>query len=390
VVVLSNNDGCAIARSNEAKALGVKMGQPAFELKDLIRSGKLVALSGNHILYHDISVAVHNIFHRFAPQTIDYSVDEAFLILGGIPASALPEIGLAIHHACMTEEGIPVTVGFAQSKTLAKIATHIGKKNNQPVCMLRNQEEAAEAIRDLQIGELWGMGHRLARRMYLDGIYTAAQLAARPVGEIRKKYGMNVERTWLELHGTHCISLENKQRTMQDSISETRTFAEDISNYDFLQARIAHFANHCAAHLRRMNSGCKQVSVFLRTNRFRTDIAPQCPAIQLDLPSPLSSSSLIVEAALHGLKQIYDPATAYKRGGVLLSGIFPLQYRQPSLFDEEDMLQKKEIRLQPLMNRIDALNCTLSKPMVRLASQMGPGIPPKQDGFSSSFGFYKN
>lgn len=172
VVVLSNNDGCAVARSNEAKRLGVKMGQPAFELRELITSEQLIALSGNHTLYRDISLRIHDIFRRYAPDTTDYSVDEAFLDMTGIPDSELPGIGAAIVKTCMEEERIPVTIGFAATKTLAKIATERGKKAGERVVMLTDQEEIGKILSDMPIGDLWGIGRRLAKRMYLAGVHT--------------------------------------------------------------------------------------------------------------------------------------------------------------------------------------------------------------------------
>lgn len=387
VVVLSNNDGCAIARSNEAKAMGIKMGQPAFELRNLIKSGKLIALSGNHLLYHDISVAVHNIFKRYSPSTIDYSIDEAFLNMSGVPQLALTEIGMAIYRACMDEEQIPVTIGFAPSKTLAKVATYIGKKNNQPVFIITNDNDITTALQNLPIGDLWGVGRRLAQRMYFDGIHTAAHFASKSLSVIKNKYGINGERTWLELHGTDCIQLNAEKPKIQNSISETRTFAEDITNYDFIQSRIVMFANHCASSLRKMQAGCKSVSVILRTNRFRINIPQQYLTIQIDMQNPISSSTLIAQTAAEGLKRIYNPTLAYKRAGVVLAGICSLKTRQMSLFENEQDLLQNDIKQTPLMNAIDKLNNTLTKPVLRPASQMGIGTPPKQDGFSSSFGF---
>ena len=160
MVVLSNNDGCVVARSNESKRMGVKMGQPVFEIRDLIKSGKILAYSGNHILYREKSLKVHAIFRRFVPSTVDYSVDESFLELDGIPDDAIQEIGEAICETCWQEERIPVTLGFAPTKTLAKIATEVGKKRGERVLIIRHDENLLRILNGMQIGELWGIGHR--------------------------------------------------------------------------------------------------------------------------------------------------------------------------------------------------------------------------------------
>lgn len=200
VVVLSNNDGCVVARSNESKALGVKMGQPAFELRDMLEKGMVIALSGNHLLYRDISLKVHDVFRRFVPATLDYSVDEAFLDVSGIPTDALPAIGEAIYTACWEEMHIPVTVGFAPSKTLAKIITEISKKQRQRVGLIYGEEDALPLLDSLSITELWGVGRRLAKRLYRSGVFTVGDFFRRDVGWVRAELGVNGERSWRELH----------------------------------------------------------------------------------------------------------------------------------------------------------------------------------------------
>ncbi len=268
VVVLSNNDGCVVARSNEAKQLGIKMGQPAFEIRDLIVHGDVVALSGNHLLYRDISLRIHDIFRRYAPRTIDYSVDEAFLDMEGIPDDVLEEIGLEICKRCWAEEHIPVTVGFAPSKTLTKIATEVGKKSSRRVVTLFDEQERKQIMDRLPIRELWGIGRRLAKRLYMDGIYTIGAFYDREIMWVRSKLGINGERSWRELHGQPCIELSHLDRKVQDSISETRTFATDISDFDYLRSRIAIFCSHVARRLRAMNAECGEICVFLSSNRF--------------------------------------------------------------------------------------------------------------------------
>lgn len=386
VVVLSNNDGCAVARSNEAKRLGVKMGQPAFELKDLVRSGQLITLSGNHLLYRRISLQVHAIFRRFAPSTIDYSIDEAFLDMTGIPLDALESIGEAIVEACWQEAGIPVTVGFSYSKTLAKLATESGKKSGRRVALLFDDNRRQEILQSLPVSELWGVGRRLTKRLYESGIYTILDFANRDIHWVRAKMGVTGERSWRELHGESCIELDHVDRLLQDSVSESRTFPEDIDDYDYIRARIAIYSADCAKKLRAMKGVCHQVAVMLQTNRFRNPevVAPQSPYAAAELPHYTCDTTMIVDAAIALLDNIFAEGVPYKRAGVILSDIRPDVPQTPSLFDpieEEDHPDSKR-----LMKALDKINLGVGGGVIKLASQITKGHPGHNDGYSSSFG----
>ena len=386
VVVLSNNDGCAIARSNEAKALGVKMGQPAFQFRDLIISGKLIALSSNHKLYHEISVKVHAIFRRFVPATFDYSVDEAFLNVDGIPNSALLEIAEQIRDTCLLEEKIPVTVGFSYTRTLAKIATHIGKKKLSSVCILDDKQEIRRIIEELPIYELWGIGRRLSRRLYSEGINTIADFADQSIQYIRNNYGINGERIWNELHSVPCVELKN--RNIQDSLSETRTFPFNTDNFEFIRSRVIMFAADCAARLRRMNGLCKVVSVNLSTNRFKESSEYPSLVVNICFEAYESSTSMIVKAAEQGLMKIFEPSQKYKRAGVTLSSIINANNKQRSLFDQDEENFSSET--ENLMNVIDNINNEIKdKPMIKLASQLSDGLSATNStsGYTSTFHF---
>ncbi|MCM1290692.1 MAG: Y-family DNA polymerase [Prevotella sp.] len=389
VVVLSNNDGCAIARSNEAKKLGIRMGQPAFELRDMINSGQLTALSGNHLLYRQISIQVHEIIARYVPYTLDYSVDESFIDASGLPVNSLYDVGSDIVNACRNEAGIPVTVGFASTKTLAKVATELGKKRSKSVNIMIEEEHIRCALENMPVGDIWGIGPRIAKRLYGDGVYTAFQYSQRPVQWVRQHYGVNGEKTWWELNGKSCIELSHVQREVQNSISETRTFPHDENDYDYLRSRIIIYASDCARRLRVMRSRCKSVTVLLRTNRFHTEQGYYAPQISVTLPMPVNDTTLIVEAALAGLDKIYDPRKRYKRGGVILSDITAAKCYTPSLFSEmnSDVEQTFLKRNRPkLMSAIDNINSIVGMPAIRLASQLVAGQPGHNDGYSSSFG----
>lgn len=385
VVVGSNNDGCVVARSNEAKKMGVKMGQPMFQLKQEIASGRLIALSGNHLLYRDISLRVHAIFRRFVPHALDYSVDESFLDVSGLPVSVLPELGNAICDACMLEERIPVTIGFASTKTLAKIVTERSKKSGERVGLLTDSNHKLSMLGQWPIGELWGVGRQLTKRMFRSGIYSALDFHNADRQWVRKNFGVNGERSWLELHDVACIELAHVERRLQDSISETRTFPEDVSDYDYLRARMAIYGADCARKLRAMNGVCRSVSVFLRTNRFHPEKGFHAPQFTVELPRPTDSTVAIVEAAVCGLGRIWSRDYEYKRAGVILSEITDKAAVTPSLFDGEETGGALPNLSPRLLKVLDSLNRDLKKPAVRLASQLTKGHPGHNDGYSSSF-----
>lgn len=384
VVVLSNNDGCAVARSNEAKKMGIKMGQPAFELRELIQSGRLIALSGNHLLYREISLRIHDIFRRYAPDTRDYSVDEAFLDMSGIPDEALPVIGEEIHKACLVEENIPVTLGFSHSKTLAKIATSTGKKLGRNVNILSTPEEIAATIDSMPIADLWGIGRRTAKKLVTQGIFTVGDFARRPLMWVRAKLGVNGERSWRELHGESCIELSHLERPMQDSISETRTFPIDVNDFDYIRARIAIYCAHVSKRLRAMHGKCGLITVFLRSNRFHTQTGYFAPELSVKMEIPTDDTALITTAAIHALEHIFNPAVAYKRAGVVLSDISEANVT-PSLFEEDEQAEHR-LTSGRLMQAIDRINCGVGPHVVKLAAQLTKGHIGHNDGYSSSFG----
>ncbi|MCM1370024.1 MAG: Y-family DNA polymerase [Candidatus Amulumruptor caecigallinarius] len=386
VVVLSNNDGCAVARSNEAKRMGVKMGQPAFQLQDLVRSGKLIALSGNHLLYRDISIRIHDIFRRFAPRTIDYSVDEAFLDMDGIPESQLALIGNAICDACWQEEHIPVTIGFAPTKTLAKIATEVGKKSGSRVIVLTDRDEIGRILKRIAINDMWGIGRRLTKKMYMAGVYTVADFAARDVGWVRSQLGVNGERSWMELHGVPCIELEHVDRERQDSISETRTFPEDVNDFDYLRTRIAIYCSHVSKRLRSMQCMCGAMSVFLRTNRFHQERGYYAPEASARFGEPTDDATQISTTGEELLKRIFRPDISYKRAGVVLYEIVPARVRVPSLFEDVEADNKVKRKSAELMKVIDSLNAGVGPHKLRLAAEVLNGGVGQNCGYSSSFG----
>lgn len=389
VVVLSNNDGCVVARSNEAKRAGILMGQPAFQIKDRINSGEIIALSGNHLLYREISHRVHEIFRRYAPKTLDYSVDEAFLIMDGVPEYCLQEIGEEIFRTCWTEMHIPVTVGFAPSKTLAKIVTENCKHSGLHVGVLNDPNQASDIMRKMPVADLWGIGRRLSKRLYTSGVYTIADFADRELSWVRASLGINGEKSWRELHGEDCIDLSHVENELQDTISESRTFPKDISDYDWIRARIAIYAADCCSKLRKMHGECGLVGVMLQTNRFHIERGKANLAEVVKLSEPSSDTVEICSAAIKIFDRIFIPDLSFKRAGVWLADIVPSCSVVPSLFDSElNIINKTNIN--HLMKAVDNINVSPGVPVVKLASQITQGHPGHNDGYSSTFQFPKN
>ena len=385
VVVMSNNDGCVVARSNEAKALGIKMGQPVFEIRPLIEEKKVIALSGNHLLYRDISLKVHEIFRRYVPSSIDYSCDEAFLNVKGIPVNALMHIGLEIRRACEKEVSIPVTIGFAPTRVLAKLTTDLSKKSGQYVSVINSYIDLEAHLKKLPVNELWGIGNRLYKHLFEEGVFTIWDLIKKDRNWIRKKYGVNGERLWLELNDIECIDLSSKERILQESISETRTFPFHVDDHDWINARIAIYAADCAAKLRRMKGECGNVGVFLATNIYHTDNGEYHPFLTEKMTRPTSDTSIIVKSAQSLFARIYDSSFSYKRAGVILSDIRPEGSFVPSLFDLESERFSQTPKLRSLYKAIDTINEAGGDNHIKLASQITPGHPGHNDGFSISF-----
>lgn len=386
VVVLSNNDGCVVARSNEAKRLGIKMGEPAFQIRDKILSGQVIALSGNHLLYRAISLRIHDILREYAPRTLDYSVDESFLLMDGIPDDVLIQIGEEICRVCWEREHIPITIGFAPSKTLAKVATEVGKKSGRRVVMLKDGNEIHEILSKLPIHELWGIGRRLTKRLYMSGVYTIADFADKERIWVRGELGINGERSWRELHGESCIELSHVDRHLQDSISETRTFPTDINDFDYLRSRIVIYSAHVAKRLRAMNGQCGAMSVFLRTNRFHTDHEYLAPEAGIKFPEPVSDTAIIAETGVMLLENIFRPDVAYKRAGVILADITPALTLAPTLFEDMEAKRMAVEKSRKLMAAIDRLNKGPDNNVMKLATELTKGHKGHNDGYSNSFG----
>ena len=354
VVVLSNNDGCVVARSNESKAMGIKMGTPFFQIKGMVDSGRLEVRSSNYVLYGDISRRVMRILTEVVPKIEVYSIDEAFLNLEDVPQSEYRQVCLDLVRRIRRETGIPVSIGIAGTKTLAKIASHFAKKYSgyRGVCIIDNDEKMHKALSLTTIGDVWGIGWRGAPKLEAAGVKTAQDFVERPEEWVRKRMGITGVRTWHELQGKIMIQKEEQER--KQSICTSRSFADTTSDKDVLTLRISDFAGMCAQKLRKEGSAAQRVSVFMQTNRFRDDLPQYSPFATVRLEVPASSTQEIVAAALRAMETIFRPEYQYKRAGVIVDEISESSAVQGSLFDEHLELREKENTVSELMDKLNA------------------------------------
>lgn len=365
VVVLSNNDGCVVARSNESKAMGIKMGTPFFKVKHFVESGALEVRSSNYALYGDLSARVMSILAETVPHIEIYSIDEAFLHLDGISPEAVPGLCRDLVVRIRRWVGIPVSIGVAPTKTLAKIASHFAK--NYPgykgVCMMDSDAKRLKALELTPIEDVWGVGRRLAPRMHASGIRTALDYVTRPESWVRSNFNIPGVRTWEELQGRACVEEDREER--RKSICTSRSFADMISDEDELCLRVSDFAASCAHKLREEGSAAGEVTTFLYTNRFREDMRQYFPSATVRLAVAANSTHEIVGTALRAFRTIYRPEYMYKKAGVIVNAIVPADAVQSSLFDNDEELRDRQERLSKVMDAVNAGGNSL----LRLASQ---------------------
>ena len=377
VVVLSNNDGCVVSRSNESKAMGIKMCTPFFKVKHLVDEGLLTACSSNYSLYGDLSNRVMSILADAAPHIEIYSIDEAFLHLDGISPEDIPALCSNLVAKVKKWVGVPVSIGVAPTKTLAKIASHFAKtyKGYKGVCMMETEDKRLKALSLTPIDDVWGVGRKLAPKMHAWGIESARDFTERPKGWVADKLGVNGLRMWEELNGTPCVAEETDER--RKSICTSRSFADMIEDEQELVLRVSDFAAMCAKKLRDEGSAAYDVTSFIYTNRFREDMDQYFPSATVRLPVAANSTQEIVTAALKAFRTIYRQGYLYKKAGVTVSTIIEAGSIQSSLFDFDEELRRKQDRLSEVM---DAVNTSGS--LLRLASQR-PGH--YADGIRSDF-----
>ena len=356
VVVLSNNDGCVVARSNEAKALGIKAGTPYFQLKDLFPGQEIAVFSSNYELYIDMTDRVMSLIRQEVPEFYRYSIDEGFCMLDGMNFLDLKEWGEKLHQTIKRCTGMPVSIGIAQTKTLAKMASHFAKKypGFNHCCYIDNIERRNKALELYPIEEVWGIGRQYAKRLQAERVTTAYDFAMKPKSWVRATFNVVVERTWRELNGDDCVPLEDLGK--KKSICTSRSFPGMVPGFETLRTSISNFAAHCAEKLRKQQSAASIVSVFIDTNHFREDLPQYWNWAQESLLTPTSSTQDIVQCALRCTQRIFRQGYQYKRAGVVVAGICPDTAVQTNFIDYDSERYEKKKRLDEAIDKINRMN----------------------------------
>lgn len=387
LVVLSNNDGCVVARSREAKKIGVPIGLPYYQMKERFPDSGIEAFSSNYVLYADMSARVIATLRLEAPEVHQYSIDEAFIDLRGMDRFDLKSWGEAVSAKVWRWTGIPVSLGIAPTKTLAKVATRFAKKYDgyRKCCVIATDEQREKALRLTEAADVWGIGRRVSRSLKLAGVYTAYDFTRRPRSWVRKLYHVTGERTWLELLGRDVLPMESMDRTKQ-TIVTSRTFPGMYTTVDDLTPHVANYAARCALKLRKQKSVCALLSVFARTNPFRDDM-PQYSGFATHLfTTPTANTGEIVEAALAMLRQLHRPGYHYKRAGVMVDRISSAMAVQPDLFEFDP---ERRARLDSVASAMDRINALMGNDTVILASQQYPAREEGPDGREKNVKFSK-
>lgn len=354
VVVLSNNDGCVVSRSNEAKAMGINMCAPFYKIKHLADAGQLVACSSNYALYGDLSGRVMSLLADAVPKIEIYSIDEAFLHLDGIDMDKVPQLCRDLVSKIHRWVGVPVSIGVAPTKTLAKIASHFAKKHKgyKGVCIMDSEAKRMKALELTPIEDVWGIGRRLAPKMTGKNIMSALDFVRRPKEWVASAFNINAVRTWEELQGRICHEEECEDR--RKSICTSRSFADMIEDERELVLRVSDFAAMCAQKLRHEGSAAYDVTTFMYTNRFREDLEQYFPSATVRLDVAANSAQEIVGAALKAFRTIYRQGYKYKKAGVVVSNTIASDSIQASIFDFDDELRSKHDRLSKVMDAVNA------------------------------------
>jgi len=364
IVVLSNNDGCVIARSNEAKVLGIPMGEPAYKLKELIETNQVHVFSSNYVLYGDMSHRVMTTIATFVPDMEIYSIDEAFLLFDGFENIDLKEFGEKIVRTTVRNTGIIVSLGIAPTKTLAKVASKFAKKYKayNGVCVIDSDEKREKALKLLEIGDVWGIGRRYTKKLQYYSINTAWDFTQRSKSWVRHTMGVTGERTWLELRGTPCIEIERP--ASKKSICTSRSFGEKLTELSAVSEAVANFAASCAEKLRKQHSYAGVIMVFLQTNPFATNQPQYSNQVVIPLQVPTSDTTELINQALRGLKSIFREGFRFKKAGVIVSEIVPERPVQGDLFDN-----RNREKFNKVMSVMDELNASYGRQKVKIAAQ---------------------
>ncbi len=379
IVVLSNNDGCIIARSDEAKAF-IPMGASTHKYEEVFKQHNIHVFSSNYALYGDISQRIMTIIEKYSPNVEVYSIDEAFVQFSGYEKYDLNAYCLQLKNEVFQNLGMPISIGVAPTKALAKIANKIAKKfkkQTQEVYVINTEEKRIKALKWTKIEAVWGIGTGIATRLKLKNVNDAYQFTQLPKTYVQKEFGIVGLRLFKDLCGEPTLQLDEIKN--KKAIATTRTLKIISKDWELIKERIVTFAITCAEKLRKQNSVASVVYVFIKTNKKRTHLKQYSNSIALNLPYASDSNITISKYAIEALQHIYKPGYYYKKVGVIIMGITPNTNRQLNLFNSEDA------RHIALMKSIDAMNQKYNDP-IRLASQdLGKKWKMKQERLSPSY-----
>lgn len=368
LVVLSNNDGCVVARSKEVKAMGIPDCIPYYQLKEQYPNAGIVAFSSNYALYGDMSARIMAILREEAPDVIQYSIDEAFLDLTGMDHMDLHAWGQNLCKKVLKCTGMPVSLGIAPTNTLAKMASKYAKKYPayNKCCLIGTEEQREKALKLFPVGDVWGIGRRIARNLEYINVRTAYDFSALTKDYVRRRFHVTGERTWKELNGESAITVDALDSATKKTIVTSRSFPCMINDIADLRCNIANYAARCAMKLRKQNSVCSMVTAFIQSNHFREDLI-QCDCSgSFSFTTSTNSTNEIVSAATGILEAIYRKGIYYKRAGIMVSGITPSESIQPDLFYYNPERSKK---FNDLSAALDKINGRMGADAVVLGAQ---------------------
>ncbi len=364
MVVLSNNDGCVVSRSNEAKVLGIKMGQPWFECKALAEEHGILAMSSNYALYADLSNRVMSILSEFSPRHEVYSIDECFVDLTGIPK--LREVSYAMRARIGQWTGIPVCVGIGPTKTLAKLANHVAKKHPRSKGVFNynalSEEQKTSLLQRIPVEEVWGVGRKLTKRLEPHGIRCVQDLKEAHAPTLRAEFDVVMEKVQRELQEIPCIELQEIQPERQQIIS-SHSFGNMVTELPILQDALSTFVANACTKLRAQNSHASVIQVLLQTNRFRKDLPQYMPSLAVPLPYPTNDSLEVNRWASALCERMFKPEYQYKKAGIMLSEISPVTQRQGDLLEQDTPGNGR------LMQAVDVLNQRFGRGTVKVSMQ---------------------
>ena len=361
VVVLSNNDGCIVSRSNEAKALGIKMGEPYFKAKDIIIKNNVQVFSSNYSLYGDLSRRVMRTLKRFNSDIEVYSIDEAFMDLSNFSDDEVLNVGQEIRSTVLQWTGIPTSIGIAKTKTLSKVANHIAKKKKSGVTNFVGVENIDPLLEKVDINDVWGVGRQLTKFYHKNGIYNAKQLKNKSNTWIKKNSNVLGSRTAMELRGISCIDLE-KTESKRKSCVVSRSFGQRIEKYQELKEAVASYCLNASEKIRSESLIAKSITVFIRTSPFQSRFGYYSNSKTVDFPIATNNSIEIVKTALTTLESIFKNGYRYQKAGVILSNLSE-STNSKNLFSSE-----KDEKISCLMRSIDNTNYRYGRSSISLAS----------------------